>query len=184
MRRPIRTFFIDMLVGACCLSVLSAGCGAAALRPVTPTHPAAPADARTAQDDPPLTERELTGMTRNRSSAPPAGPSLPETDEPVPESVITPVPAPRSRPGFRIQVFSLQDKEAADRARQDVENRLGDLELRVYIETEAPYYKIRVGDYAAKVDAEAALRILKTRKGFSDAWIVRTTINPVRMKDE
>lgn len=180
MRRFIRTFFIDLLVGACCLSVLSAGCAATAPEPATPTHPAAQADARTGQDDPPLTERELTGMTRNRSSAqpaPPAGPSLLEEDEPAQAPVLTPAPALQSRSGFRIQIFSLQDKAAAERARQDVQNRLEDLKLRVYIEIEAPYYKIRVGDYAAKVDADAALRILKTRKGFKDAWIVRTTIN-------
>jgi hypothetical protein len=48
--------------------------------------------------------------------------------------------------------------------------------LQVYVEEEAPYYKVRIGDYLSRTKAEADLVILKTRKGYPDAWIAKTMI--------
>jgi cell division septation protein DedD len=103
--------------------------------------------------------------------------SLAVDSPPVESPPIEPPPgeAPaRSSEGYRIQVYSLRDQNAAIRAQQEVREGLRDLQVGVYIEEEPPYYKIRVGDYPSKADAEAVIGLL--RKRYPDAWIVKTVI--------
>ncbi|MBM3264112.1 MAG: SPOR domain-containing protein [candidate division Zixibacteria bacterium] len=177
------------MTGTLGLSILIAGCGGEARKPDPTLRPASPSDTRSTQDDPPLAERELTGMTRNRAiaSSPASTVETPvETPRPesLPPAVETPPAMPerniaqvsRSRPGFRIQLYSFQDRTTAERARQDARRKLEDMRMEVYVEEEAPYYKVRAGDYADRAAAETALSLLKSRKGFSDAWIVKTLI--------
>lgn len=121
-------------------------------------------------DDPPLKDSELSSRTQNAV----ASPVPPEPPTEAPE--MSPLKAVR---GYRIQLFSLRDKKAADEAKRRLEKQLADLPgARIYIDHESPYYKVRVGDYRTKAEAEQRMKTLRDRKGFSDAWIVETLIEP------
>ena len=71
--------------------------------------------------------------------------------------------------GYRVQVFSTTDFAAA-------KSRQTDAQLlfpgnRVYLVYEPPTYKIRVGDFLARFDAEQFQRQASER-GFPSAWVV------------
>jgi hypothetical protein len=71
--------------------------------------------------------------------------------------------------GFRIQLYSSADMEAA----QEVYNFADSLfnELWIYVVYEVPFYKIRLGDFQTRPQANKILTEVM-RKGFRDAWVV------------
>lgn len=98
-----------------------------------------------------------------------------------------------SRQGYRIQVFSSQDKRDADRLVEDVvawwreEVRNGDLTAvypgnpsppPVYLDFRQPYYRIRIGDFSTRSEAQAVLRLVGAR--FAGAFIAPDTVTPRR----
>ncbi len=74
--------------------------------------------------------------------------------------------------GFRIQIFASPDRQMALEVKQRAELFL---EEDLYLEFEAPYYKVRVGDCLSFAEAETLLKKIR-KKGYSDAFRVRTTI--------
>jgi hypothetical protein len=78
--------------------------------------------------------------------------------------------------GFRIQVFATGDREVAENAASVAQQRLG---LAAYTDLEAGMYKIRVGDYLRRPDAEAALKTFRSHY-YPDAWIVPARIRVPR----
>ena len=90
-------------------------------------------------------------------------------DDSTAEATIAPV---RSAEGYRIQIYAGRDKLPAKRIEEDARNRTG---LSVYLIYEAPQYKVRVGNF---VDRDQAVQDCDRLKqiGFSEAWVVRTTI--------
>ncbi len=103
-------------------------------------------------------------------------PAVPETALAVTSKPAVPDTSQRERPqyvqGFRVQIFASPDRQAAIEARQRAETVFGE---NVYLEFEAPYYKVRVGDCLSSVEAEKLLRKVR-KKGYPDAFRVRTTI--------
>ena len=157
---------LGLLLTLCAIGVACAGTPKKA---TTSVSPSSPGEAPRSIDDPPLTDRELTGKGRqNQPSAPLADTTPPDTGELEPPVL--------RREGFRIQVFSFQDREAAIQAQKKVQANLKDTGVKVYLDEEAPYYKIRVGDYSSRTEAESALRLLKTSAGYRDAWIVKALV--------
>lgn len=84
---------------------------------------------------------------------------------------------PETIPGFRVQVNFTPEIDAANRTRDSLLTLLPD-DL-TYVVYETPYYKIRVGNYADRSDANMMLKKL-TSLGFKDSWVVpdRIIINP------
>jgi hypothetical protein len=74
--------------------------------------------------------------------------------------------------GFRVQCFASSSIETARAERQVIESRL---DLPAYIVFANPYYKIQVGDFASREQAEAAVGKVKS-VGYPDAWIVRSKV--------
>lgn len=151
------------------LCAIGVACAGTPKKKVTNVPPPSSGEAPRSIDDPPLTDRELTGKGRQNQ------PSVPLADTVSPDTGETEPPVLR-RQGFRIQVFSFQDREAAIQAQKKVQANLKDTAVNVYLDEEAPYYKIRVGDYGSRTEAESALRLLKTSAGYPDAWIVKALI--------
>jgi len=77
--------------------------------------------------------------------------------------------APETIPGFRIQVLLTQEIDDAVGVRDSLNALLSD--DWVYVVYDSPYYKVRVGDYHERPEANALLKKL-VGKGFRDAWIV------------
>ena len=95
----------------------------------------------------------------------------------------------RTVQGFRIQVFSAQDKQAAESFREKVrrwwQRSKGDAPSDLFsstppivIEYAQPYYRVRFGAFARREDAEDALRFV--RQTYPDAFMARTTVTVVR----
>ncbi|RKY67671.1 MAG: hypothetical protein DRQ02_06635 [Candidatus Latescibacterota bacterium] len=103
-------------------------------------------------------------------------PAVSETASATPSSPAVPDTSQREGPkyvqGFRVQIFASPDRERAVQAQERAEMIL---EEDVYLEFEAPYYKVRVGDCGSAAQAEKLLEKLR-KKGYHDAFRVRTTI--------
>lgn len=73
--------------------------------------------------------------------------------------------------GFRVQVFSGIDGDRARRLKEELENKI---ESPVFLEFEAPQYKVRVGSFRLRSEANEHCQILRT-EGYRDAWVVPVT---------
>ena len=85
--------------------------------------------------------------------------------------------ANRTMNGFRVQIFMEIGNEAVDHAnvvKREFEGQYP--ELPIYLSYEQPYYRLRVGDFRNRVEAEKYLRILKPRYGV--AFVTADIINP------
>lgn len=100
------------------------------------------------------------------SSHVPAQPGRPSRDTNQPS---TPTTEPDLVSGYRVQVTFTDNIEQASQ----VKNQLSPLFTgeNVYVVYEAPYYKVRVGDFLSRPDANLTLRSL-FEKGYKDSWIV------------
>jgi len=76
--------------------------------------------------------------------------------------------------GWRVQIFAAREQSEATARATRVREALGD-RVPVYVERDDPWFKVRVGDFAARPDAER-LRDELVRLGWADAWAVQTTI--------
>ena len=75
--------------------------------------------------------------------------------------------------GYRIQIFESTVSSIARAEAKRFQNILGD---SVYIDFEAPLYKLRIGNYIERKEAERAIDSIE-RLGAKDSWIVRTKID-------
>ena len=89
-----------------------------------------------------------------------------------------PSPAPtETAQGFRVQVFSTANIDEANAKKAELEAAIP--QERVYLEYDPPTYKIRVGNFLNRYDADRFVRYLSD-KGFAGAWAVpqRVLKNP------
>lgn len=87
---------------------------------------------------------------------------------------------PSSRTGFRIQIFDSNGRGARHEAqsrKHAVESRFA--KIRAYVTFDSPYWRVRVGDFHSRAEAEHALTELRRSfPGFSASFrIVRDRIN-------
>jgi hypothetical protein len=79
---------------------------------------------------------------------------------------------PKEIIGYRIQLFQTED---AREAREFQKDALLRLDIDTYVSHDNPYYKVRIGDFTGRYEAEGFLLTLED-KGYKGAWIVRTLI--------
>ena len=87
---------------------------------------------------------------------------------------------PTELPGYRVQIFSSTDQEEAQAVRK---NAILKFEDNVYVVFDNPYYKVRVGDCRSRYEADE-LQMSAEKKGYPDAWIVRTNVTIVSNKKQ
>ena len=75
--------------------------------------------------------------------------------------------------GYRIQIFESTVSSIARAEAKRFQNILGD---SVYIDFEAPLYKLRIGNFIERKKAEKTIEAIE-RLGARDTWIVRTKID-------
>ena len=77
--------------------------------------------------------------------------------------------------GFRIQLLATQDRFNAEKFQID----LGKIyDKKIYVIFEAPNYKVRVGDFINRKNAEEMRQNL-SKKGYTTAWIIRSKIEAI-----
>jgi hypothetical protein len=85
-------------------------------------------------------------------------------------------PDSKAIPGFRIQVFFDSGSNSSDRARsvKDAFNVLFP-DIPAYVSWKAPNYRVRVGDWRTRLEAEKALQIITI--DYPNAWVIKDEIN-------
>ncbi len=82
---------------------------------------------------------------------------------------------PKEANGFRVQIIATQDYEKATLLEEEAKNQFSILNHKVYLIFEAPLYKIRMGDFINRSDADE-LKTEAKSYGYREAFIVRTKI--------
>ena len=80
--------------------------------------------------------------------------------------------------GFRIQIFASGSFDDASAMRQTAVQRL--TEDSIYVVFDPPTYKVRVGDFRTRVEANQRLGVISAL-GFADAWVVGDKITIRKM---
>jgi len=76
--------------------------------------------------------------------------------------------------GYRVQVISTDDIDEANRIRSELYEKT--LRKEVYGIFEPPFYKVKVGDFTSKSEAEN-LRFKLNQLGFTESKVVQETVN-------
>jgi len=76
--------------------------------------------------------------------------------------------------GFRVQVIASKSMTKSDSLSSILNATLTDSAYVIY---ETPNYKVRVGDYVAREDADK-MRESLNKMGYRSAWVIRTRITP------
>tara|TARA_Y100000031_G_scaffold150293_1_gene189432 strand:- start:597 stop:1067 length:471 start_codon:yes stop_codon:yes gene_type:complete len=74
--------------------------------------------------------------------------------------------------GFRVQVFATRFSKSADSIKTVLEEKLDE---ELYIAFDAPVYKVRVGNFTTRNEAEN-MKIRLSNLGYDTAWIVRSKV--------
>ncbi len=152
-----RNYLLTILVATLITLLMVIGCGrkqtnaTADLEPtLEETQPAPVLDFKPVQEDvpPPMT-----------------------TPEPVITEPATP-PPPQIIEGFRVQIFALTSLGAAQEEKAKAERKFV---YPVYIDFIENQYKVRVGDFVSRFDAETFRNL--AAESYQDAFIVPCTIN-------
>ncbi|UCF63741.1 MAG: SPOR domain-containing protein [bacterium] len=77
--------------------------------------------------------------------------------------------------GFRIQLLSTKDLESATRAKAIAMEQFEDVRVKFYLEFDSPYYKVRLGDFQSREEAEDIREVVRSR-GYPKAWIVKSKV--------
>jgi len=176
--------------GFCLIVLLLAACSG----PQTSTDdgggPSADADARTAAERARASVAQYE--TFDVSSYPVRAPDRTvEVTHQVPERLMkgrADAGVQQTLEGYRIQVFSAQDQEASqtfrERVRQWWEGAKADApdvfrgEPPIVIEYSQPYYRVRIGAFAEREDAETALEFV--RNEYEGAFVAQSTVTVVQ----
>lgn len=76
--------------------------------------------------------------------------------------------------GYRVQVISTDDIDEANRIRSELYEKT--LRKEVYVMFEPPFYKVKVGDFTSKSEAEN-LRFKLNQLGYAESKVVQETVN-------
>lgn len=129
------------------------------------------------EPDPPRTDTP-------RTDAPRADP--PRTDPPPSPPPEKAAPRPYTAQGFRIQILTTGEKNAADTQMAQAvawwkdlpasrrPGGLGRGDLSIDVKWKQPYYRVRMGDFASRAEAQQALAAVKQQ--FPDAFVVPDTV--------
>ncbi len=85
-------------------------------------------------------------------------------------------PDNKSIPGYRIQIFFDSGLNSSDRARtaRDSFNLLYP-DIPAYVSWKAPNYRVRIGDFKTRLEAEKTLQLILF--DYPNAWVTKDEIN-------
>jgi hypothetical protein len=85
-------------------------------------------------------------------------------------------PDNKAIPGYRIQIFFDSGINSSDRAKQARDEFLFLFpDVPAYVSWKAPNYRVRVGDFRNRLEAEKVLQSILI--GYPNAWVIKDEIN-------
>jgi hypothetical protein len=177
----MHTIRFEKSVAVLVACALLAGCGASAppKRASAPVEPAAtgqPYDFRGEGKIPPASGGVKDEADVEELAVQDDDLAVSEAEAPPIAAPVAAAPADSLLDGFRVQVFASQDRDVAEGARAAATERLG---MPAYLDLEGGVYKVRVGDYLARKDADAALGMVR-KHDYPDAWVVPSKVRVPR----
>ncbi len=161
-----KVIFFLLLVGT--VLVLLGGCAASKKE----TKPAEPADKAAEMDesfDPvALDDKDISFKEDKPQPIPTETNFVPDQDKP--EEAVN-----KKVDGFRVQLFSSKEIENANKAKFIASEQFDDLDSKIYLEFDSPLYKVRLGDFQSRDEAERVREVVQSR-GYPKAWIVKTRV--------
>ncbi len=100
--------------------------------------------------------------------------SLIPEDNLIPSETNNQDTSPRITEGYRVQVLATRTMEKAEELKIQLSDNW---RKEIYITFEAPNYKVRIGNFSNRGEAENFRQEL-VKKGYPSAWIIRTRIEP------
>tara|TARA_B100001758_G_C18168050_1_gene482732 strand:- start:45 stop:464 length:420 start_codon:yes stop_codon:yes gene_type:complete len=76
--------------------------------------------------------------------------------------------------GFRVQILATKQLAKAEQLQKDLSTILNQ---NIYIDFEAPNYKVRIGNFIDRNKAEIFRQNI-IKEGYESSWIIRTRIEP------
>ncbi len=157
------------------LALYLAGCATTKLGPVTkPSHPPKGGEAGAVQQVEDLNPEALPDSifeVQEKSALPaeelPSASAEEQSTEEAGQEVLV------EKPGYRVQIAALSNQDEAMQIKKEAMLKFAD--QGVYLIFDPPFYKIRVGDFVSRYDAEK-LQQQAIQLGYKDAWIVRTRV--------
>ncbi|MGC8594317.1 MAG: SPOR domain-containing protein [Candidatus Kryptoniota bacterium] len=92
--------------------------------------------------------------------------------------IISSRPGLSTASGFRVQIFSSRNLSEAYEIQLKADSLLPG--FNIYLIYDPPYYKVRVGDFRARYEANQAAGFIIAR-GFQNAWVVPDNVFKKRM---
>jgi hypothetical protein len=90
------------------------------------------------------------------------------------------MPAPASSTGYRVQIFSGSDRKGAYSAQAKFQKKYP--ELRTYLTYHEPNFKVHVGDFRSRLEAEKMMEELKP--WFTGLFVIEEKINLPKLDTE
>jgi len=85
-------------------------------------------------------------------------------------------PDNKAIPGYRIQIFFDSGLNSSDRAKQARDEFLLKFpDIQAYVNWKAPNYRVRVGDFKTRLEAEKTLQLILP--DYPNAWVIKDEIN-------
>ena len=85
-------------------------------------------------------------------------------------------PDNKAIPGYRIQIFFDSGLNSSDRARQARDEFLLRYpDIQAYVSWKAPNYRVRIGDFRTRLEAEKTLQLILI--DYPNAWVIKDEIN-------
>lgn len=82
--------------------------------------------------------------------------------------------------GYRIQIFMESGNDAIVHAEEVIENFHADYpDVKAYLTYRQPYYRVRIGDFRDRLEAEGFLR--RISRNYGQAFVVREKIRPPQL---
>ena len=159
------------LIGVLWLMILAASC-----MPVPPTEEDERGElVRVEKDFDPLAQDRERPIVITKQGEESTGMEIPQEDQPSPglpgDSLS--MSHPGVTQGYRVQIFLSDSLQEAVRVMAEARKRF---EEEVYLEYDAPYYKVRVGDCQTESGGQKLLKAAHGL-GYKDAWLVYTMIS-------
>lgn len=161
---PVRLFVVGFLLAA----VLGAGsgCRRRSAAPGAEAEPRAPAPT-----SPPAASGAKNDELSHVPQPPPPEPPPPAGAVNAGQGWTTPAPD-RMTYGYRVQIFASSQQKRAEEIAAEARTRFRE---PVYVEYDAPFYKVRVGDCITRAEADA-LKERASALGYEAPWVAETMV--------
>jgi cell division septation protein DedD len=92
-----------------------------------------------------------------------------------PENAVKETPPVSGRTVYRVQIGIFEERQSAERRAEEARLKV---DREVYVEFEPPFYRVRVGDFTTRKEAEEFVKILQDYGFRGSFWVMKNINTP------